>query len=71
MDQVPGVQVSFPNPDNLMKLSVVINPLEGIYSNAKFKFKIEVPDNYPFSPPKVHCETLVCCFSFFYLFICV
>tara|TARA_R110002050_G_scaffold250482_2_gene388439 strand:+ start:262 stop:378 length:117 start_codon:yes stop_codon:yes gene_type:complete len=31
MDEVPGVKVEFPDPDNLMLLHVFITPPEGLY----------------------------------------
>ena len=59
MDSIPGVEVGFPDLENLMIISVMITPLEGIYANAKFHFQIFIPDNFPFSAPKVRCKTLV------------
>ena len=59
MDSTPGVEVSFPDPDDLMRLYVNITPLDGIYAGAKFRFRMEIPDNFPFAAPKVRCETLV------------
>eukprot|EP00211_Chloroparvula_japonica_P015749 CAMPEP_0119122692 /NCGR_PEP_ID=MMETSP1310-20130426/2878_1 /TAXON_ID=464262 /ORGANISM="Genus nov. species nov., Strain RCC2339" /LENGTH=203 /DNA_ID=CAMNT_0007112391 /DNA_START=78 /DNA_END=689 /DNA_ORIENTATION=- len=59
MDEVPGVKVDFPDPDNLMVLKVEIKPPEGYYKGGTFVFSVNVPDNYPFTPPKVRCDTLV------------
>eukprot|EP01133_Synstelium_polycarpum_P017349 gene17349-20699_t len=40
------------------------NPAElraqkGLYMGATFKFSINIPNTYPYDPPKVHCDTLV------------
>lgn len=39
-------KTSFPNPNELHKLEIVITPDEGFWYGGKFKFLIEVPDDY-------------------------
>ena len=55
----PGVEVTFPDPNDLMKFQISVVPEEGLYAGGKFRFSVEVPDEYPFKPPKVHCDTLI------------
>lgn len=59
LDAPSYVDVAFPDPDNLMVMSLSISPEEGYYNGGKFDFTITVPADYPHSPPKVHCDTLV------------
>jgi len=47
----------FPNPNELHKLEITIVPDEGYWYGGKFKFLIEVPDDYNMVPPKVKCLT--------------
>ena len=49
----PTAQVEFPDPDVLYKFSVIIRPTEGYWKGGRFELKIEVPDDYNMSPPKV------------------
>jgi len=59
MPNVPGIEVTFPNPENIMQFNVVISPKDGLYIGAKFQFVVNIPATYPYDPPKVTCETLV------------
>ena len=59
MPNVPGIVVSFPNPENIMQFAVEIAPKDGLYMGAKFMFTVNVPPTYPYDPPKVQCDTLV------------
>lgn len=59
LDTPKSVEVFFPDPDNLMHLALTLAPEEGYYAAGSFDFTITVPPDYPHSPPKVHCETLV------------
>lgn len=59
MAPVPGAKVHFPDPDNLMKFDVNLIPSDGLYSGAQFIFQVEVPNTYPYDPPKVVCATMV------------
>src|SRR5690349_4208840 len=59
MDPVPGTKILFNDPNNLMKFDVQIKPSDGLYSGALFLFTVEVPNTYPYDPPRVICNTLV------------
>jgi len=59
MDPVPGTKISFPDPNNIMKFDVAIRPSDGLYAGATFNFSVEIPNSYPYDPPKVLCNTLV------------
>lgn len=59
LDVPASIRVSFPDPDNLMHLALVLTPQEGYYAAASFHFTIDVPDDYPHKPPKVKCATMV------------
>lgn len=48
-----------PDPDDIMHFTVTVTPVDGIYVDGEFVFSVSVPDDYPFSPPKVHCDTTV------------
>lgn len=58
-EATPGVKVDFPNPDNLMNFTVNVRPNDGLYKGAEFQFTVDVPNTYPYDPPKVVCNTLV------------
>ncbi|CAL1285556.1 unnamed protein product [Larinioides sclopetarius] len=49
--------VNFPDPNNLFSFKLTITPDEGYYKKGSFVFDFQVPDNYPYDPPKVKCET--------------
>lgn len=57
LDAPKSVHVEFPEPDNLMLISLTLEPEEGYYHKGSFKFTINIPIDYPHSPPKVKCET--------------
>jgi ubiquitin-conjugating enzyme E2 M len=59
MPTVPGLEMIFPNPENIMTFQVVVTPRDGLYNGAKFMFLVNIPQTYPYDPPKVTCETLV------------
>ena len=48
-------KLTLPDKTNLLELMLEIKPLEGLYKNGKFKFKIEIPATYPHKAPKVTC----------------
>lgn len=48
-----------PDPDDIMHFKVTVTPVDGTYVDGEFVFSVSVPDDYPFSPPKVHCDTTV------------
>jgi len=45
----------FPNPNDLMNFEVEIRPNDGFWNGYCYKFKFEVPDQYPHEAPKVKC----------------
>ncbi|KAL7537941.1 hypothetical protein ACHAXR_008168 [Thalassiosira sp. AJA248-18] len=52
-------QIEFPNPNDLTFFEVSITPDSGFWKNATYKFKFDIPDHYPHTPPKVHCDTKI------------
>jgi len=59
IDAIPGVEVDFPDPNNLMQFYANVTPSDGLYTGACFKFQVNIPTTYPYDPPKVECQTLV------------
>jgi len=51
--------IDFPNPNDLTSFGVSITPDSGFWKNATYNFKFDIPDHYPHTPPKVHCETKI------------
>ncbi|GFW92569.1 NEDD8-conjugating enzyme UBE2F [Trichonephila clavipes] len=49
--------IHFPDPNELHRLQITITPDEGYWRGGKFKFLIEVPEEYNMVPPKVQCLT--------------
>mmetsp|Transcript_14130 Transcript_14130/g.25558 ORF Transcript_14130/g.25558 Transcript_14130/m.25558 type:complete len:223 (+) Transcript_14130:161-829(+) len=49
----------FPNANDLTFFDVSITPDSGFWRNATYKFTFDIPDHYPHSPPKVHCDTKI------------
>jgi len=48
-----------PDPNNLFTLEIAIIPPEGMWKGCRYKFRCNLPHDYPFSPPRLHCETLI------------
>jgi len=59
MDVPHGCKVEFKDPNDIMNFSLAITPTDGLYEKATFNFTINIPNTYPYDPPKVHCDTLV------------
>ncbi|RWS30116.1 NEDD8-conjugating enzyme UBE2F-like protein [Leptotrombidium deliense] len=55
----PTCKVKFFNPHELHKLELVIQPDDGFWLGGKFRFHIEVPEEYNFVPPKVKCNSRI------------
>lgn len=51
--------IDFPNPNDLTVFEVSVTPDSGYWKNATYKFKFDIPDHYPHTPPKVHCDTKI------------
>ncbi|GFY66160.1 NEDD8-conjugating enzyme UBE2F [Trichonephila inaurata madagascariensis] len=47
----------FPDPNEMHRFQITITPDEGYWRGGKFKFLIEVPEEYNMVPPKVRCLT--------------
>ncbi|KAL6072912.1 NEDD8-conjugating enzyme Ubc12 [Balamuthia mandrillaris] len=59
MDQIPGIDVDFPDTNNLMHFLAKVTPSDGLYKGATFQFTVDIPQTYPYDPPKVTCNTLL------------
>ncbi|PRP80413.1 ubiquitin-conjugating enzyme E2 M [Planoprotostelium fungivorum] len=59
MDEIPGTKIRIPDQENLMKFEVDITPTDGLYRGACFQFNVDIPNSYPYDPPKVLCNTPV------------
>jgi len=55
----PWFDIPAPDPNHLFLHEIVIIPPEGYWKNCRYKFRCEIPKDYPFSPPKLHCDTLI------------
>ncbi|KAG5462859.1 MAG: ubiquitin-conjugating enzyme/RWD-like protein [Olpidium bornovanus] len=49
------MQMTFPQPDDLLNFELVITPDEGFYKAYSFRFTFAINNNYPHDPPKVRC----------------
>ena len=57
-DDIPNSTLTFLEKDNLMKFEIVFDIKdECLWKGGKYKFRIEVTNNYPMEAPKVHLET--------------
>lgn len=54
-----GIQIDFPDKDDIMAFKIKIMPYDGLYKDGTFVFDVKVPKTYPHDPPKVLCETTV------------
>jgi len=52
-------EVDFPDPNALHEFSLTVTPDAGYWQGGKFNFKIFVPEEYNFVPPKVNCLTCI------------
>jgi len=56
----PGVWCTWPDlkkdPGHFF---IFITPTDGRWESAKTHFTVQIPSDYPQSPPKVHCETRI------------
>ncbi len=51
--------MEFKDANDIMNFALYITPSEGIYMGATFHFTVNIPNTYPYNPPKVHCHTLI------------
>ena len=49
------MRTNFPNPDDILNFSLIIEPDEGMYKNGVFTFDFKINQNFPHDPPKVKC----------------
>jgi ubiquitin-conjugating enzyme E2 M len=49
------MKTEFPNPDDILNFTLVIEPDEGMYRGGKFNFSFTINQNFPHDPPKVKC----------------
>ena len=49
------MRTHFPNPDDILNFSLVIEPDEGMYKSGVFNFDFKINQNFPHDPPKVKC----------------
>eukprot|EP01094_Clydonella_sp_ATCC50884_P018578 TRINITY_DN3459_c1_g2_i1.p1 TRINITY_DN3459_c1_g2~~TRINITY_DN3459_c1_g2_i1.p1 ORF type:complete len:177 (-),score=83.24 TRINITY_DN3459_c1_g2_i1:401-931(-) len=59
MDEMEGVEVEVPNPDEPLSVDVKITPDCGLWEGAQYHFTITVPRTYPIEPPKAQCHTQI------------
>lgn len=59
LDPIPGIELRFTDPDDLLDFNLLITPNEGFYEGGRFQFSVKIPAEYPFVPPKVRCQTLI------------
>ncbi|XP_013396336.1 NEDD8-conjugating enzyme UBE2F [Lingula anatina] len=52
-------KVHFEDPNKLNQFSLTITPDDGFYAGGKYKFSIDVPEEYNMVPPTVRCNTRI------------
>ncbi len=60
LELTDGVKMEFPEKDDIMNFNVFVVPFDGYWKSATFNFKFAVPDDYPYTPPKITCLNKVC-----------
>jgi len=50
-----GVKLKFNDQKDIMNFSISLTPSDGYWKSATFNFKFTVPDDYPYTPPKIVC----------------
>jgi ubiquitin-conjugating enzyme E2 F len=53
------VKCEFEDHNNLAEFYLLVSPSEGLWKGGKFKFQVEVNEDYNMSPPKVKCLTKI------------
>ncbi|XP_953937.1 ubiquitin-conjugating enzyme E2 (RUB1) [Theileria annulata] len=54
-----GVEIRFPDINNIMNMEILIKPKEGIYKDMKITFSFHIPNQYPNDRPKIYCTSKV------------
>lgn len=55
LDMPKSIQIKFADPQDISNFEIIINPQQGYYKQGKFKFEVNVTDNFPIEPPKIKC----------------
>ncbi len=55
MELPSHVKLELPDREDIMNFRVSIKPSEGYWKGATFTFSFAVPNDYPYTPPKVTC----------------
>jgi ubiquitin-conjugating enzyme E2 M len=55
LDLPSTMDIQYPDPDDQLNFTLVINPDEGMYKGGSFKFNFAINQNFPHDPPKVKC----------------
>lgn len=50
------MKTDFPDPDNILRFVLTIEPDEGMYRGGRFTFDFDINQNFPHEPPKVRCS---------------
>ena len=54
-----GINIVFPDKNDLMNFQINISPFDGYYKDGTFTFDCKVPNTYPHEAPKILCTTQV------------
>ena len=54
-----GINIVFPDKNDLMNFQINISPFDGYYKDGTFTFECKVPNTYPHEAPKILCTTQV------------
>ncbi|KAK7698699.1 Chitin synthase, class 3 [Diaporthe eres] len=49
------MKTEFPDPDNILRFVLTIEPDEGMYRGGRFTFDFDINQSFPHEPPKVRC----------------
>ncbi|ODV81491.1 NEDD8-conjugating enzyme UBC12 [Suhomyces tanzawaensis NRRL Y-17324] len=55
LDLPKTIAITFPDPNDFFNFFLQISPQQGYYKGGKFRFKIEINNNFPMEPPKIKC----------------
>ncbi|KAH8551880.1 E2 ubiquitin-conjugating enzyme [Umbelopsis sp. PMI_123] len=54
--EIPStIEMTFPDPADILNFEVNIRPDDGFYNGGQFHFTFNINNNYPHEPPKVRC----------------
>jgi ubiquitin-conjugating enzyme E2 M len=59
IDLPHNVSLHINNKENLQIFSTDVTPDSGLWRGATYNFQFIIPDNYPYQPPKVTCQTKI------------